>query len=77
MKIGKTRRFNHAKKGSFEVVVIMTDWELSVTLGALKYYLAKRRVQKATKTFVKRYLIEGFSKALGKVLQTEFGDLKK
>lgn len=83
MKVEKTRRYNHKKKGSYAVQVWMTDWECSVLIGALKHYAKNGRsirtnkpLPKATITFVERHLQRGISEALGTVLKAEFADLK-
>ena len=55
------------------------DWELSVTIGALrsvrKEYERSENPSKAYLTFLRR-LEDKFSRALGEVLKAEFRDLK-
>lgn len=76
MKIESTRRYNSAKKASYEVRVWLTDWECSMTISALKHYAKTYQLPKGTKGFIEKHLQKGFSKALGKVLKSEFRDLK-
>lgn len=75
MKIEKVRRFNKKKKGSFEVECWLFDWECSILQGGMKFYLAKKKLPKGTKTFIGK-LIKDLSKALSKVLKAEMSDLK-
>jgi len=76
MKIGRTRRYNHKKRGSHAVQVWMTDWECSITIGAIKYYMKHKKLPKGVQVFVEKYLRTGFGEALGAVLKAEFNDLK-
>jgi len=75
MKVGKVRRYNKNKKGSFEVECWLFDWECSIIQGALKFYLANKKLPTGTKTFVRKR-IKDLSMALSKVLREELRDIK-
>jgi hypothetical protein len=75
MKIGKVERYNTEKKGSFQIEIQNFDWELSIIIGALKYYLENKKLPKGTKSFVQN-LINNYGKALSKLLKVELNDLK-
>jgi len=75
MKIGRVERYNKEKKGSFQIEIKNFDWELSIIIGALKFYLSNKNLPKGTKKFVKK-LISSYGKALSKLLKYELNDLK-
>jgi len=75
----RLKRYNVEKRGSFQISLDFFDWELSVTIGALrstrKEYERSENPSKAYLTFLRR-LEDKFSRALGELLRAEFRDLK-
>lgn len=71
----KLRRYDTAKRGSFEVSMWFYDWELSTVIGSLRAFQKDHEKNRAYASFLGS-LEDRFSKALGKVLKAEFRDLK-
>lgn len=71
----KLRRYDSDKRGSFEVSMWFYDWELSTVIGALRAFQKDHQKNRAYVSFLSS-LEDRFSKALGKVLKSEFRDLK-
>ena len=74
------RRYNDKKRGSFQTDLSFYDWELSITIGAIRRtreaYLNNGGDNKGYLTYLSK-LEQKFSKALGDVLKAEFTDLKE
>jgi len=75
--LGRLSRYNRDKKGSFKISLEFYDWELSITIGALRAVRRARegKCGKAYLTYLAK-LERKFSEALGQVLRAEFRDLK-
>jgi len=72
--MSKIERYNTEKRGSFQITLKFTDWELSITIGAIRKAKLEAKT-KGHKTYLER-LEKKFSEALGQVLKAEFKDLK-
>jgi len=73
--MGRLKRYNPNKRGSFAISLDFFDWELSTIIGALRAFRKDHQGNKAYEAFLRK--LEGkFSRALGEVLRAEFRDLK-
>lgn len=75
--MNKLSRYNPKKRGSFQISLSFYDWELSVTIGAIRkaIKIAEKRNQKGHTSYLRK-LEKKYGDALGQVLKAEFRDLK-
>ena len=72
--MSRLERYNPNKRGSFQIHLPFYDWELSILIGAIRT-VKKQQNRKTYSVFLER-LENKLSRALSKVLKTEFRDLK-
>jgi len=70
-------RYNSGKRGSFQVTLSFYDWELSITIGAIRSarVMAREKGKRAYLNYLSK-LEKKYSDALSTVLKAELSDLK-